>query len=100
MALNNLPEISDQILEAEKQIELRNFDAARLLLNELICANENNLDALNDLAVIEILTENYDLAMTLLMQILAIDTQNEVAIENLQYLREKFSPILGGPEGS
>jgi hypothetical protein len=95
--LNSLSEINNQILEAEKQIELKNFDAARLLLNELIRVDEKNLAALNDLAVVEILNENYGLALTLLMQVLTNDAQNEVAIGNLQYVKEKFSSILNPP---
>ena len=98
MNLNTKPEFNNQILEAEKQIELRNFDAARLLLNELIAADENDLAAINDLAVVEILNGNYDLALTLLMQVLTNDTNNEVAIGNIQYVQEKFSSILSASE--
>jgi hypothetical protein len=95
---NTSSQINDQILEAETQIELRNYDAARLILTSLIRADENNFAALNDLAVLEILNENYDLALTYLMQVVSIDTQNEVAIENLQYLKERFASILSAPE--
>jgi lipoprotein NlpI len=50
----------------------------------------NNCEALNDLAVIEILSENWDVALNYLNRIIEIDSNNEIALGNLQYIFNKI----------
>jgi predicted O-methyltransferase YrrM len=71
---------------SEDLITRRNLSEARLILQHGLKVYENNVDMLNNLAVIEIQSQNFDSATTILDSILAIDSDNKVAIENKNYL--------------
>jgi tetratricopeptide (TPR) repeat protein len=72
---------------AEQLIAENKFDEARRELNNILNNSSNNIDALNDLSVVEILCENYEEAAKTISKILDFDPQNEIAIENLDYLK-------------
>ncbi len=74
--------------DAEKLIQCGKYDNATKLLVELLNKDNSNLDALNDLAVIKILEKNYMESVKLIDMILAIDPNNQTALENLKYLKE------------
>lgn len=77
--------------EIEELIEAGSTEKAKLLLIEILEKDNANVDALNNLAVIEIMEKNYSIAVELLSNVLSLDAQNDVAIGNLQYLNQ----ILG-----
>ena len=82
------------IAEAEEYIEKSNYvDAKILLLKILKEISPNSLDAINDLAVIFILEKNYNLALHNIQKVLSIDPQNELAINNLTYLKQQLEPL-------
>lgn len=96
--INNFPnniynECADSIIKAESLIEKGNLEEAKLLLNKLVSLNPSNIDALNDLAVVEILENNYSQALDYLKRILSINPTSEVALENLRYLKEKVNEV-------
>jgi glycosyltransferase involved in cell wall biosynthesis len=72
---------------AEQLIAENKFDEARRELNNILNNSSNNIDALNDLSVVEILCENYEEAAKTISKVLDFDPQNEIAIENLDYLK-------------
>ena len=77
---------NDLLLEAEELIQTNNFDAASRILNTILNYNNNNVDALNDLSVINILLSNYSDAEKQIISILEKDPTNEVALGNKSYL--------------
>jgi SAM-dependent methyltransferase len=86
---NNLKtEEHNKLIEAEKLIESNNYDKATKLLGELLIENPNNIDALNDLVVINILNNKHQEAINIINKVRAIDPQNEIALENLQFISE------------
>ncbi len=77
-----------KLLEAESLIQESNFSSAKELLKELLNEDYQNIDALNDLAVVSILTENYNEATNYINRVLQIDQQNEIALENFRFLEQ------------
>lgn len=63
-------------------------EAKEILLNILNNINPESVDAANSYAVTEILSGNYEGAEELLLQILAKDPANEIAIDNYHYLKQ------------
>ncbi len=81
-------ELRSLLVKSEEYIEKRDIEPARELVNIILKQDSNNIQALNDLAVIEILEENYITAKQILNKILAEDPQNETAIKNRSILEE------------
>ncbi|MCX6150718.1 MAG: radical SAM protein [Ignavibacteriales bacterium] len=80
-------QLTKQIIhKAEKDIQAENLQSARQVLSSLLVRDPDNVDALNDLAVVEILEGNYTRAVEILKQILIQEENNEAAIENIVYL--------------
>lgn len=79
---------NSQITISELLIENNQLSAAKLILTKAIFENPSNLDALNNLAVIHIMEEDFNDALNCLKQVLVIDLKNEIALGNLQYLQE------------
>jgi tetratricopeptide (TPR) repeat protein len=75
---------------AEKLIETSELNEAKGILEKILNEFPNNCEALNDLAVIEILSENWDVALNYLNRIIEIDSNNEIALGNLQYIFNKI----------
>ncbi|MEJ5350724.1 MAG: methyltransferase domain-containing protein [Melioribacteraceae bacterium] len=79
---------SDRLYIAETFIEQNKLNDASKILDDLINVNPYNIDALNDLAVINILSQNYIEAFNKIISVLQLYPYNEVAINNLNYLVE------------
>ncbi|RJP65600.1 MAG: hypothetical protein C4539_13170 [Ignavibacteriales bacterium] len=75
-----------KFLYAESLIEQGDLIGARAQLNDILIDNPADVNVLNDLAVIEILENNFENAEQTILKVLAIDKTNEVALENLNYL--------------
>ncbi len=75
-----------KFLYAESLIEQGDLIGARAQLNDILNDNPADVNVLNDLAVIEILENNFENAEQTILKVLAIDKTNEVALENLNYL--------------
>lgn len=82
-------EISNKIIEeAEHYIQNNHFDRAKEILNKACNYDKFKEDALNDLAYIEITSGNYNKALEYIQNTLAINPNNEIASNNLNYLIE------------
>ncbi|MDH7604907.1 MAG: CmcI family methyltransferase [Melioribacter sp.] len=79
------------LIQAERMIENNKLDEAAKKLNYILNIEPNHIEALNDLAVIHILKENYLYAKRLLEYILVSEPNNIVAKENYEYLLEKIN---------
>ncbi len=75
---------------AEKFIENENLDSAKSILEEVLTRNPDNIEALNDYAVLSILMKEKDIAKNAINYVLQLDPKNEIAIGNLQYLEENL----------
>lgn len=73
---------------AENLIEKSELNAAKILLDDMLQVNPINIDALNNLAVINVLESNYSDAEALINLILRIHPYNEIALGNLEYIRQ------------
>lgn len=77
----------DFSVEAEDHINNEELVQGRKKLMIALDIDNNNVDALNNLAVIETMQENYFEAVTLLKKVISIDPQNDVALDNLAIIR-------------
>lgn len=76
------------LLDVESALQRQNYDYAEEVLAEILMEDPGNVEALNDYAVLKILTEEFHYAEQILQQLLLIDPDNEMAQENLAYLRK------------
>ncbi|MCX7984303.1 MAG: methyltransferase domain-containing protein [Bacteroidetes bacterium] len=70
--------------QAEEYIQNGRFSLAEELLYQILSSCPDNVDALNDLAVIYIAQGKVEKSITVLNKVLVLDPVNEIAIENLQ----------------
>lgn len=75
---------------AEEAIEANQPDKAKKLLHNILSFDPENVDALNNFAVAEIIAENWENALNILLKVIEIDPANDVALGNFQFLKEKF----------
>lgn len=81
--------ISNRIIEeAEILIQDSQIESAKNLLQKALKYNKFKIDALNDLAYIEILNENYKQALDHISDVLSLNPNDEIALNNLNYLME------------
>ncbi|MCU7519720.1 MAG: glycosyltransferase [Ignavibacteria bacterium] len=80
--------MNELLNRAEELIGQNNPGEAVELLSEIINKNPANTDALNDLAVISIMTGDLESAVDFLEKVVRIDPGNEVALGNMNYLSE------------
>ena len=86
------------VLGAEKIIEQKQYSEAREILKKVLEIDNKHVDALNNLAVIEIIEKNFIPARRLLEKVLNIDSTNEIALENIACInrnRTSYSPVIG-----
>ncbi|MBL1212494.1 MAG: glycosyltransferase [Ignavibacteriae bacterium] len=83
-------ELAD-IHKAEELIEAGKYDDAKKILLSLLEDNNESVVALNDLAVINILENNFSKAETYINSVLLIDPQNSIAHENLNFIIQQKS---------
>lgn len=83
---NNLNNENNTLAAAEIEIEAGNLIKAKEILEKLLLEDDKDTLALNDLAVVNILSSEYKEAMKILNTVLSIDPKNDVAIGNIEYL--------------
>ena len=93
------------IKTAEEYIQQEKYEDAFKVLNQILSEiNPNSVDALNDLVVIHILENNYQNALEYLNKVLSLDPQNELALNNLLFIKQKFeeikSELIGSPQST
>ncbi|GBD88055.1 hyaluronan synthase [bacterium BMS3Abin03] len=76
------------ILDSEELIKQHNFEDAKKILREILNHEPNHIDALNNLAVVEISKNNLAEANLVLEKILNLDPENSVALNNKNVLWE------------
>ena len=79
---------TQKLVEAEKNIKKNKLEIAENLLLDVLNIESQHFEALNNLAVVYILKEEYKKALNLILYILNNDPENEIALGNLQYLKE------------
>ncbi|MCU7497217.1 MAG: glycosyltransferase, partial [Ignavibacteria bacterium] len=84
---------ADLLEKAETLIENNDLASARKVLETVLMMEEGNLDAMNDLSVIEIMEKNYPAAVELLERVIRLEPDNEVANENIQYLQKELNNL-------
>lgn len=80
-----------KLAEAENYIENNQLFEATKLLEEILLNDPNNIDALIDLSVVATIKEEYKHASNILMSVLKIDPENEIALENLLFIRDRIN---------
>ncbi len=88
---NNYFNLHDILNQAERNIAMQNYPIARILLECIVAYDPHFGHALNDLAVLHILEGRNDEARHEIEQLLAIDSTNEIALENYQYLQNVYN---------
>ena len=79
-----------ELEKSEKLIQENELEEAEIIINTVLLANKNDIEMLNNLAVIKILSEKLNSvgeALTIIEKILQLDPTNEIALENLRYIR-------------
>ncbi len=84
----NLILYEELLANTENCIEEGNYNDASANISFVLDRNERDLNMLNDLSVILILSNNLDEAVLKLNYILTIDPENETAKENLKYIAD------------
>ncbi len=79
------------IIEAEDLIEAEKFDDAEIILQTALRHNSSNIDALNNLAVLKILTGEIEDSVNLLDNVLQLSPENDIALGNLEYLEQMIA---------
>ena len=80
-------QVQELILKAEELITGQNILEAKIILNDILQnLDPESIEVLNDLAVVELISGNFDTAQNLLNQILVKDPFNLVAKENINYI--------------
>lgn len=92
MAVKKNPKSPDLLnLKGELEIEMGFFDQARETLFHLITYVPFHLEAINNIALIDILQKRYDSALGLLKKALEIDPSNGPANANLAFIQNELS---------
>lgn len=86
----NNDQTEDRLRRAEQLIENNQFDDAKIILTEMLQTDPLDLNALNNLSVIYVLENNLTAAESLASLILQIDPSNEVALGNLDYIKQSI----------
>lgn len=85
----NTGNFSKELINAEELLGNGNFSEAREILEKILEEDSTNLDAMNDLAVLNIMQNDFVTAKNFIQQIFKIDPSNEVAIDNWNYLNQR-----------
>ena len=81
--------LEEMIAKAESYIEKEEFGEAKSILTELLKVEPDNINALNDISVVYILEGNFEKAIEIISRVIELDPENEVALGNMQYLKEQ-----------
>lgn len=83
----NQQDIKEKLKQSEDFIERNMLEKAQIILNEILFDNPENVDALNNLAVVRILKSDFQESEKILKRILNIEPRNEIAKGNMDYLK-------------
>ncbi|MHB8578570.1 MAG: glycosyltransferase [Ignavibacteriaceae bacterium] len=89
----DLNKSNNKLLDAEEFINKNNLNEARYILNDLIEKEKYNIKALNDLSVVEILEENYEMGLEIIERILNVEPHYEVALTNKKFVEMKLLEV-------
>jgi|GEM_PF-1641380 len=81
------------IQQAEELISKSDLINAEKILLQILHSNPNNIDALNDYAVVHIMQNNYQPALEKINKVIQLDPSNEVALDNLKYIEQEVNSI-------
>jgi tetratricopeptide (TPR) repeat protein len=81
------------LLKAEEFITQEDFVQARKMIETVLLMDNNNIDALNDLAIVEIHEYNFGKAAGLIKQVLASEPENDVALGNMNVLNSMMKKL-------
>jgi tetratricopeptide (TPR) repeat protein len=94
VALENIKYLEQQlvyhkiILDSEELIEHQKLTEAKKLLREILEYEPEHIDALNNLAVVEIYEGDFSAAEEVLCKVLELNPEDEIATDNFSYLNE------------
>ncbi len=80
--------IDELLAQAEQLLHTKNPAEAEHLLREVLSKEPENVTALNNLAVVKIMQDEFDAAQVILDRLLQISPNDENARENLNFLRK------------
>lgn len=86
--------LAASIDRAEQSIQSKNYDEAETILKRILLSFPFNIDALNDLAAVEIMKGKTENALEKLKRVLEIDPDNKVALGNLRLVEGVVSGQL------
>lgn len=78
-------------IKGELEVEKGHLDEARSTFFGIITAVPFHTDAMNNIAVVDILQKRYDSALGVLKRLLEVEPNNEVALSNLRFIRKELS---------
>jgi SAM-dependent methyltransferase len=81
--------ISFELEIAEEFINDERYDIAKEIILKILDQDSLNYSALNDLSVINIIEGKHEDAVKIIKAVLSMDPQNEIALGNLEYVRQK-----------
>ena len=85
---------SEKIISlVEESIQSNHLANARELLDNILVNDPSNLDALNNLAVIEILKNNFHSGIEYLKKVISLNPNNKIALENIRYLNNRLGSV-------
>jgi tetratricopeptide (TPR) repeat protein len=81
----------EELIEKEQMlIQTEQYEQARRILMMIIRDNQNCIEALNDLAVVEIMEGKFQSGLELFYEVLKIDPKNEDAQVNIEYVKNQI----------
>lgn len=86
--VNNIKNM-ENIVKARIMINGEEYENAILTLKEVLDDDPDNLEALNDITVAYILNGKSLTAMGTIYRVLELDQNNDIAIDNLNYLKAR-----------
>ncbi|MDP3148609.1 MAG: glycosyltransferase [Ignavibacteria bacterium] len=92
--INPLRTIENKLDLVEELIDKDRNDEAEILLHEVLESEPTNVIALNNLSVIEIMNEHYEEAVKFISKVLAINPEDDIALENMNFIKEKLTSVL------
>ncbi len=87
----------NDIEQAEQLLEQGDFQKSRKILEMILKRQPDNIDAMNDLAVLELKENHFDPAIRLLEKVFLSDPDNDQALDNFYYvttLGKAFIPYI------
>ncbi len=86
--VNNIKNM-ENIVKARIMINGEEYENAINALKEVLDDDPNNIEALNDISVAYILNGNSLTAMSIIYRVLELDQNNDIAFDNLNYLKAR-----------